>query len=76
MKVKVLAPEITVGDKRYESGKTVTIQGGVELERLLRWNYVEAVEEAADDDLPEVVDATKGAMPRANKARTPENKEA
>lgn len=76
MKVKVLAPEITVGDKRYESGKTVTIQEGVELERLLRWNYVEAVEEAADDDLPEVVDATKGAMPRANKARTPENKEA
>lgn len=75
MKVKVLAPEITVGDKRYESGKTVTTQG-VELERFLRWNYVEAVEEAADDDLPEVVDATKGDMPRANKARTPENKEA
>ena len=73
MKVKVLAPEITVGDKRYESGEAVTIQEGVELERLLRWNYVEAVE---DDDLPEVVDATKGAMPRANKARTPENKEA
>jgi len=68
MKVKVLAPEVMVGDQKYEAGKSVEIKDDeLLLERFLRWGYV--VEETDEPPTPK-------AMTPANKGRAPENKEA
>lgn len=63
MKMRIAAPEVTVGGKKYQAGHTVEVENENEARRLIRTGYAFPVEE-------------KAATPRQNKALVPENKEA
>ena len=60
MKMRILAPEVTVGETKYTAGKTVDVQDENEAARLERIGYAAFVNEADSlESPPKAVTAAK-----------------